>query len=122
MKFEERVAVLCAQALAADDEVQVRKILRELRLVLHQHIEDLRSGLLIAYTTMIRPNSADDVPQQPGIAPTADNATPQPAGVPRTWQQVVHEMACERDHGRMLQLSLELNRLLQRHSETASQS
>jgi hypothetical protein len=50
MRFEERVTVLCAQALAANDEIEVRKIFTELRHVLHQHIEQLRGGLLVAYT------------------------------------------------------------------------
>jgi len=54
MRFEEQVKVLCAQALAAQDEAEVRRLLAELRLVLHQRIEELRAGLLSAYSASVR--------------------------------------------------------------------
>jgi hypothetical protein len=50
MRFEEQVMGLCNQALEADDEREVRRVLMELRFVLHQRIETLRDGLAVAYT------------------------------------------------------------------------
>jgi len=125
MRFEERVTVLCAQALATDDDVEVRKILSELRLVLHQRIEQLRNGLLVAYTTsMIRSESFQNARQQPRIMPPIGAPMSPDAGeaTPRTWQQVVHEISCEKDLGRAVQLSQELSRLLQHHAESPGQS
>ena len=121
MKFEERVTVLCAQALAADDDAQVRKILAELRLVLRQRIEQLRSGLLAAYTSsLIRPES---VGHEPGIAPPIGAPmSPEAADAKnKTWQRIVHAIACETEHGRALQLSQELSGFLQRHAESPGQ-
>lgn len=120
MRFEERVTVLCAQALAADDDAQVRKLLAELRLVLHQHIEQLRSSLLVAYATKPMRSAADDLPQRLGITGGGRLTKAQPADLesPKTWQQVVREIAGETNHGKALQLSMELTRLLQRHSES----
>ena len=118
MKLEERVTVLCAQALAADDDSEVRKILAELRLVLHQHIEQLREGLIAAYSnSMVRTPSASDVwwrRTHLSASPAIPLDSDKPA---RTWRQVVHEIASEQDHAKALQLSQELSRLLQRQSE-----
>ena len=116
MSFEQRVMVLCAQALAANDEADTGKILTELRLVLHQQIERLRSDLLVAYgTSMIRPVVVEDARRQ--IGPVASDAatTAQPVErvSPRTWRQVVHEIAGETNHEKALQLSRELTLLLQ---------
>jgi len=116
MRFEERITILCAQALAAHDDVEVRQILTELRLSLHQHIEQLRSGLLVAYSSLRRPN-----PHAPNLGVTP----PEPAAdtreakhmPPRTWRQVVREIAHETDHGKATLLCQELNQLLQSHSE-----
>jgi len=122
MRFEERVTVLCAQALATDDEADIRKLLAELRLVLHQHIEGLRSGLLVAYAkSMMRTKSVEETRGQPAPAGSGGVATAQHAGrkPPRTWQQVVREIACERDHERALQLSRKLNLLLQQRHRGA---
>jgi hypothetical protein len=117
MRFEERVTVLCAQALAANDEIEVREILTELRLALHQHIEQLRGGLLVAYTeSMIFLKPSELIQRRYeariGIMEPEGSAKSQDAGkdVSRTWQQVVHEIACERNHDRALQLSQELSR------------
>ena len=122
MKFEERATVLCAQALTANDETEVRKILAELRLVLHQHIEQLRGGLLVVYTeSMIRLKSSEQTqrghearigimePENESLAGDRDARK----DVPRSWQQLVHEIACEQDHDKALQLSQTLGRLLQ---------
>jgi hypothetical protein len=51
MRFEEQVMTLCEDALAADDAAEVRAILAELRLILHQRIEQLRGRLYVAYPT-----------------------------------------------------------------------
>lgn len=114
MKLEERITILCAQALAADDEAEVQPILAELRLVLH-HIEQLRSGLLTAFTgSMFRAKSLSDEKQQP----ECPDARLMPS---MTWRQVVHEIAAEEDHERAVQLSKELNRLLQSKMQTPGQ-
>jgi hypothetical protein len=125
MRFEERVTVLCAQALGTDDDVEVGKILAELRLVLHQRIEQLRNGLLVAYAgPMIRPESLQSARQQPRIMPpiVAPMSPGAAEATPRTWQQVVHEISCEKDLGRAVQLSQELSGLLQRQAESPGQS
>jgi hypothetical protein len=58
MRFEEQVMALCGEALAADDAAEVRAILAELRLILHQRIEHLRGRLHVAYPTlMVTPES-----------------------------------------------------------------
>jgi hypothetical protein len=120
MRFEERVTGLCAQALAASDETEVRKILTELRFMLHQHIEQLRGSLLVAYTeSKIRLKSSEPIQRRSGtrveIMGPEGSAKSQSIGnhVPRTWQQVVHEIAREKDHDRVLHLSQELSRFLQ---------
>jgi hypothetical protein len=114
MRFEERVTVLCSEALAADDDVQAGKILTELRLVLHQHIEKLRSGLRVAYTTtMIRANSVGGKPPHDAESGNTAEVLPRDAKPLRPWQQVVHEIAAETDFRKVLRLSLELTRLLQ---------
>jgi hypothetical protein len=119
MRFESRITTLCAQAVAADDEKEVCRILTELRSVLHRHIEQLRNGLLFAYTKAIVSTSSDDFSQ-------SDNVNPEPVAVnddsdkpdPRTWQQVVHELACEENHATALQLSEELGGILQRSASS----
>jgi hypothetical protein len=120
MRFEEQVTVLCADALAADDDAQVGKILTELRLVLHQHIEKLRRGLRVAYTsTMIHANSVEDTPQGRGNAKIggAPESLPTAERTLRPWQQVVHEIADETDFRKALRLSLELTRFLQSQTD-----
>ena len=98
MRFEEEVMFLCAQAIAVQDEAAVRKILEELRLVLHRRIEHLRSNL-------------------PASFPAATAGTPLmvlEGGSPRrTWQDVVHDITIERDPQRAVQLSRELGTLLE---------
>jgi hypothetical protein len=53
MRFEERVKALCGEALTASEESEVCRILAELRSVLHQHVEQLRKGLFVAYSKPI---------------------------------------------------------------------
>lgn len=93
MKFEDQVTNLCAEALAAHDEKEVRQLLAELRQVVHQRIEHLRSYLQASYRAAARVQTLP-APQ-------------------RTWQSVVHEITHERDPKRVLQLTHELNALLQ---------
>jgi hypothetical protein len=120
MRFEEQVAILSAQALAAHDEAEVQRLLAELRLVLHQRIEELRAGLLSAYSASMARSKVIGIGAhlrrvEPGtMAGKPDHA----CGAPRTWQQVVEEISREDDHRRALQLTQELNRLLQRHAES----
>ena len=121
MRFEKRVMVLCAEALVADDDGDVRKLLAELRLVLHQHIEQLRTGLLASYSASI----TSPVPAKDSGQPTIVQPAPQSDGVEdtfRTWQQVVHEIASEKDHRRARHLSGELSRMLQAHDSAADAS
>lgn len=124
MRFEELVTILCAQALAADNDSEVRKILAELRVVLHQHVDQLRKELLVAYRRSLIRSESQNAAQQPGTVQPEGPPRSQDAEVatPRTWQQVVHEIAREKDHGRALQLSQELSRVLQRHAESLGQS
>jgi hypothetical protein len=98
MKFEDQVTNLCAEALAAHDEREVRQILAELRQVVHQRIEHLRSYLQASYRASARA----------GTLPALQ----------RTWQNVVHEITFERDPNKVLQLTSELNALLQNFNET----
>lgn len=121
MRFEERITILCGQALAADDDEQVQKILGELRLVLHYRIERLRSGLLAAYASSLIPQHASkDISSAVAVKQDCAEALPGKDTLNyRTWQQVVHEMACENDHRRALRLSHELSRLLQRAAEAS---
>jgi uncharacterized membrane protein YccC len=93
MKFEDQITTLCAQALAAHEEKEVRQILAELRHVVHQRIEHLRSYLQASYRAAARVQTL-----------------PAPR---RTWQNVVHEITHEPDPKRVLQLTRELNTLLQ---------
>lgn len=122
MCFEEKVTVLCAQALAAHDETEVRRLLAELRLVLHGRIEELRVGLLSAYSASVRrskvvgvgPHLRERSDEAPGsIARTLDEARTSS----RSWQQVVQEIVGEHDQRRALLLTEELNGLLKRHGE-----
>jgi hypothetical protein len=115
MRFEGKATILCAQALAADNDKDAHRILAELRFVLHQHIEQLRSGLMIAYWNRILPAAGDDA-NEPETFDAIE--MPSPMGPSRTWQQLVHELACEKDHARALQLSHELAYLLQRRAVT----
>jgi hypothetical protein len=110
MRFERRVTALCAQALAADNDNDVRAILAELRMLLHQHIEQLRNGLLAYPDIATKPAEAR---QPETVAPT--HLIP-PTPRLRTWQQVVHELTCEKDQDKALQLSQELAYLLQRRA------
>jgi hypothetical protein len=72
MRFEDRVMVLCGEALAADDAAEVRAILTELRLILHQRIEQLRGKLRVAYSTsMIVPQSFEYARQFESIEPVS---------------------------------------------------
>lgn len=126
MRFEEQVTILCDEALAADNTKEVRRILAELRLVLHQHIKDLRSGLLAAYmTSVIRPDVRLEFLEhaarlsKPLSAEHPSSNPDRQAATTRTWQQVVHEIACEKDHARTQQLGLELRRLLQGHADSS---
>lgn len=120
MRFEEQVTTLCAQALAANDGAEVRDILAELRLILHEHIEKLRSGLLAAYSTsIIRPGALEDARQLVRVESVSPAKAQHAGEIPhRTWQQVIHEIARERDYGKVLQLSLELNRFLKHRDRT----
>lgn len=122
MKIEDRVTVLCAQALAADDEAEVRRILSQLRFELHLHIEQLRSGLLSAYpASRVRSTALENALRPQGLKPQIAGMNLEDASARRTWQQVVHEIGGEQDPGRALQLSQELSRLLQHHREAPSQ-
>jgi hypothetical protein len=89
--------VLCSQALAAVDESEVQQVLTELRRVLHEHIEQLRSGLIAAY---VAPKVNRQAVRNSGEATFA------------MWREIVHEIANENDHHRALQLSIKLSRLL----------
>ena len=123
MRFEDRVTVLCSQALTAMDEMEVRRILADLRFMLHQHIEHLRSGLLVAYTrSVIRSKSAQGLLQSgPNGTETIKNSRNATEHSSRTWQQVVHELAREKSHERALQLTRELSFLLQDRQQTADE-
>jgi len=115
MGFEEQVPLLCAKALAAHDEEEARKVLAELRIILHQHIEQLRSGLLAAYSASLILTDLPDATPKPGIIQPAGPATiAQEEPIPhRAWQQIVREIACAPDHRKALRLGKELNRILQ---------
>jgi len=120
MKFEKRITALCAQAVATTDDAKVREILTELRLAVHQHIEDLRGGLLAAYGASIaHPSSLEETPTQPALPPSEPTAKPEPASLntPRTWQQVVREIAHETERRKLGQLSRELSRLIKLDTE-----
>lgn len=132
MKFEERVTVLCSQAVAADNETEALEILTELRSVLHHHIERLRSGLTVAYPKSGPIKSAktqtagaefETLGFEPPIVrsaelnPTRDANTRKDnseAGKPSsTRQQRVHEIGDEQHKGRATHLNAELTSLLQ---------
>ena len=49
-KFEDQVKHLCAQALAAHDEAEVRMLLGRVRSLFHEQIEQLRRSLPSAYS------------------------------------------------------------------------
>jgi hypothetical protein len=104
MRFEEQVSVLCAQALAAMDEHEVQQVLTELRRVLHEHIEELRSGLLVAYTSA-------NMRLRERITP-GSTVELGPARTSKTWEQIVREIARESDHCPARPLGIELRRLL----------
>lgn len=123
MKFEERVTVLCAQALASEDDAEVRTILSELRLILHQHIEQLRSGVVARAKSIIGRECYEDTNLQPACmqleeAGPSQGAHQLPLG---RWEQIVHQIAHETDHKRALQLSQELSRILRRHPRPPAQ-
>jgi hypothetical protein len=121
MRFEEQVTLLCAKALAAHDEDEARKLLTELRIMLHQQIEQLRSVLLGAYSASLIRNDLPDATPKPGITqPPGAAIIPQVEEMPpRAWQHIIHEIAGEPDDRKALWLSKELNRILQRHSESS---
>ena len=113
MRFEEQITGLCAQALAAVDESEVQQILTELRRALHEHIRQLRDGLLAAYAkNRIRQQPLEDLLREAGAQDKGRNAIE----TSRTWQQIVHQIAGEEDHNRALQLTLELTRILQQNA------
>ena len=80
----------------------MRKILAELRLVLHQRIEQLRTGVQSGF-----------------LPPKTPVGSLERRTSLRTWQKVVHEITIERDPARALRLSRELNKLLNGHKESA---
>jgi hypothetical protein len=122
MRFEDQVAVLCAKALATDDDIEVRHILTELRTVLHQHIEELRSGLVTYTASVIRRKSVETIGSACLDESHESTIDPdQPGKAPRTWRQVVQLIASERDQRKALQLSVELSRLLQHGTEASGQ-
>jgi len=123
MKLDEQVTILCAQALATNDDAEVRKILAELRLILHQHIEELRGGLLPVLTgSIFGPKSLGDGKPQPDAPKPAKKRPARPPMSSRTWRQVIQEIADEKDHVRALQLTHELNHLLQSEVQSPGQS
>lgn len=118
VKFEDHVKVLCAEALGTQDEAQVRRALAELRLVLHQRIEQLRSALQSGYAVSLTRGNARER-QSGGLESGGRIRTLEKWPVPmRTWQKIVTEITVEQDAARASQLSKELNRLLQEHVET----
>ena len=44
--FENRVIELCSLAVSAEDDEEVRQLAEELRQILHERIEELRSRLM----------------------------------------------------------------------------
>lgn len=52
-KFENQVKLLCAQALAAQDEGEVQEILAQLRSLVHQRLEELRRDLSSACSLVL---------------------------------------------------------------------
>jgi hypothetical protein len=50
--FENRVIELCSRAVSAEDDEEVRRLAEELRQILHERIEQLRSRL--TFTSMPR--------------------------------------------------------------------
>jgi hypothetical protein len=44
--FENRVIELCSRAVSAEDDEEVRELAEELRQILHERIEQLRSRLV----------------------------------------------------------------------------
>ena len=121
MRFEEQVTGLCTEALAAEDDAKAREVLGELRSVLHQHIENLRSGLLATYAPSRIPPGSIEHATQPRIAEARSVARgPRSHVKSPKWQQVVHAIAGETDAGTALQLSLKLTGLLQLQTETKS--
>lgn len=116
MKFEEQITILCARALAENDDLQVQRVLAELRLLLHEHIEQLRSELAVAYTkSLVKPFSTEGTRNLSDLIPGQSEAA-LAQNESKRWQQVVHEIACATDRGSALELSQELSRLLQRNA------
>jgi len=46
MSIEERVRALSEAIIASEDEVKVLELTRELQVIIHEHIEQLRAKLL----------------------------------------------------------------------------
>lgn len=112
MPFEEKVKLLCAQALATDDSVEVGTILTELRHLLHRRIEQLRTGLIVAYAAPIientQPLESTAQVDSMGQSETGQDRADQ------SWHQLATNIAQETDPRKALQLSRELRRFLQR--------
>ena len=45
--FEDRVMDLCSRTVAAEDDKEIQQLATELRQILHQRIEELRSSLVL---------------------------------------------------------------------------
>jgi hypothetical protein len=89
MRFEERVRILCARALTACDEAEVRDALTDLRALLHQHIQQIREELRVVYLK---------TPPQPGIVPFVSETRLQNSPEPqnrRRIQRLMRAMARE---------------------------
>lgn len=116
MKFEERVALLCARALAASDDAEIHTVMEELRLVLHQRVEELRTGLLATY--IVTQSSWLKTDQPFAKEALAEDDAANERYVSRTWRQLVQEISRETDRARALQLCQELAGLLQHQPAT----
>ncbi len=112
MRFEERVALLCAQALAASDDAEIRTVMEELRLVLHQRVEELRSGLLATY--IVTQSSRLKTGQLFAKNAPAEDTAANELHVSHTWRRLVQEISHETDRAKALQLCQQLAGLLQR--------
>jgi hypothetical protein len=55
--FENRVLGLCSRAVSAEDDEEVRQLAEELRQILHERIEQLRSRLV--FTSIASTLAAD---------------------------------------------------------------
>jgi hypothetical protein len=54
--FENRVIQLCSRAVSAEDDEEVRRLAEELRLILHERIEQLRSRLVLTSIASVLPS------------------------------------------------------------------